>query len=149
MTHDDRKFFIVKHDLESLLVLPHFVWRTGKDSKNVPHRFDQIRIGDRWVSFAYMDNERDEQRISQISGFSECVRTKWYGSIPPEAISISGGATDAWFIKGEPCGAQPLQPVDVPPLAEILGRKLFNNEAITPISAADYERLRQSVLSPA
>jgi hypothetical protein len=146
MAQDDRKYFLIKHDRESLLALRHFIWRTGKDSKNVPHRFDQIRIGDRWVSFAYIDNERDERRISQITGFSECVRTKYYDPLPPEAIPISGEETEAWFIKGEPYGEQPSVPVDVPPIAQILGRRLFNQEAISVISADEFGRLRECVV---
>src|SRR5258705_12709469 len=116
MAQDDRKHFLVKHDLESLLALPHFVWRTGKDFNDPPPGLDQIRIGDRWVSFAFIDNERDKKRTSQIVGFSECIRTKWHGPIPREALSISNGETKAWFVQGEPFGKQPSAPVDVPPI---------------------------------
>lgn len=148
MTQDDRRYFLVKHDLESLLALPHYIWRTGKDTNDVPHRFDEIRIGDRWVSLAFIDNERDRRMTRKILGFSECIQTKWHGPIPPQALAISNGATDAWFIRGEPFETQPLAPVDVPRISQILERHPYTKQAVTPITAEEFERLRQSAFSP-
>lgn len=145
MAQDDRKHFLVKHDLESLRTLPHFIWNTRKDANHVPPGFGQLGIGDRWVSFAYIDNERDEQEISKITGFSECIRAKWYGRIPPEALSISNGKTDAWFVEGKAFEKQPSAPVDVAPIETILGRSMFRQRTISRITAEEFERLRQSV----
>jgi hypothetical protein len=65
MTNDNRRYFIVKHDLESLVTLPHYIWRIGVSSVKPPQRFDRVRIGDRWVSFAYIDNDRDRRPVSK------------------------------------------------------------------------------------
>ena len=149
MKQRERRFFVVKHDLESFQVMPHFIWRTGMDAQHVPARFNEVQGGDRWVSFAYMDNERDEQALSQIVGFSECVEACRYGDIPPAALAASDGETKAWLIKGEAFGEQPPSPVDVPPLDEIVGRTLWKQGAIIPIKEADFERLREAAMSKA
>jgi hypothetical protein len=146
MAQDDRKHFLVKHDLESLLTLPHFIWNIRKDANHAPPGYGQLGIGDLWVSFAYIDNERDRREISQITGFSECVRTKGYGPIPRQALSISNGKTDGWFVEGKAFENQPSAPVDVPPIETILGRSMFRQKTIHPITAEEFERLRQSVL---
>jgi len=104
MKQRERRFFVVKHDLESFQALPHFIWRTGKDANHRPQRFNEVDIGDRWVNFAYEDNERDEQPLSQIVGFSECVETYRHGEIPEAARYAADGETEAWFIKGEAFG---------------------------------------------
>jgi hypothetical protein len=147
MSEEDRRYFIVKHDRESFLAIKHHVWRTEMGSHEVPPRFDRIRVGDRWVSFAFIDNEQDRRPLSQIVGFSECVRPRKHEPIPPEILPVCDGETEAWFIKGQPFGNQPASPVDVLPLREILGRNLFNGQTITPISAEDFELLRQAVFN--
>src|SRR5437660_451334 len=86
---DDRNYFIIKHDLESLLDLPHYIWRTHLDPSTPPVRFDQVGVGDRWVSFAFKNNDREERRVSKITGFSECIRTMWYGTIPKQGLAGS------------------------------------------------------------
>jgi hypothetical protein len=149
MTKRERHHFVVKHDLEALNALPHVIWRTDKDANHVPHRFNEVHVGDRWVSFAYIDNERDKRRLSQITGFSECVRTKWFGSVPEAVRPIVPGVNEAWFIEGEAFGEQPPAPVDVPPIHEILGKRIFEQAGVIPITADDFERLRDRALTAA
>ncbi len=147
MALGERKYFVVKHDLESFLALPHYIWRTGKPASESPFRFDLVRAGDRWVSFAFIDNERDRGRISQIVWFSECVRAKWHGPIPKGGLAISGGETRGWLIQGEAFGEQPTAPADVPPIAAILGKGVFQQAAIIPIAAEDFDRMRGAAFS--
>src|SRR5436305_1486325 len=119
MSNANRRHFVIRHDLESLQAMMHHIWRTrvGRE-EGPPHRYDQVRVGDRWVSFAYIDNERDGNKLSQIVRFSECVRARWYSSVPPEVLPICDGESEAWFIMGEPFGEQPATPTDVPSLPE-------------------------------
>jgi hypothetical protein len=52
------------------------------------------------------------------------------------------------MIKGKEYGKQPLCPVAVPPISDLLGRRVFNNQAITPgISAREFEHIREIALS--
>lgn len=138
----ERKHFIVKHDLDSLTVLPQFVWRTGVGPRHAPGRFPQIKRGDRWVAFAYTTSDGRDKPLSLITGFFECAKEARWRHIPPQALSISGGETHAWVIEGRRCGRQPGEHVGVKPLDDILGRHTFHGQGITPITPDDFQKLR-------
>ena len=141
---ENRKHFIVKHGLDSFKALPNFIWRTGKGENDIPHRFDQIQIGDRWIGFAYTTSDRRERSLSLVTGFYECTHAAEYLDIPRAGQSCSDGETKAWMIEGQEFGAQPRKgiPVGVPPIADLLGRPIWNNQALVPIAADDFERIR-------
>ncbi len=145
---EDRRYFIVKHGLDSFEALPTFIWRTGKDSDDVPHRFNQVRDGDRWISFAYTTSDKGERPLSLVTGFYECTQEAEYRSIPRNALPISDGERKAWMIVGKPCGKQPRKPVGVPPINDLLSpKRVWNNQAIIPITDDDFDRIRDYTLS--
>ena len=136
---DNRRHFIVKHGLDAFEVLPNYIWRTGKGEDEVPHRFNQVRVGDRWVGVAYTTSDIRERPLSRVTGFFECVSEARYGELPPPAVGlpVSEGKARAWLIEGKVCGDQPKEPVGVEPIDDILERKLWKNQAIVPITAHD------------
>jgi hypothetical protein len=138
-----RKYFFVKHGLDSLLVLPNVIWRT--EEKAEPLKFKHVRKGDRWIGFAYTTSDFRERPLSQITGFFECTQESTFKNLPRRAAELSG-STEAWMIEGKPYGAQPNGPVGVPPIDELLGRKTFKGQTFIPIDENDFERVRKYTL---
>lgn len=147
MAKVERKYFIVKHGLDAFQALPNFIWRLGKDAITVPHRFSEVRIGDRWIGFAYTTSDRRERSLSRVTGFYECIEERAYGDIPPAGLPASDGATKAWLIEGEPCGEQPIEPVGVPPIADLLNKTFWKNQGLVPITEKDFDFIREFVLT--
>ena len=142
------RHFIVKHDLESLVALPNFIWRTGVTE--APKQFDQVKPGARWIAFAYTSSDKRERPLSQITGFYECTKIGCYREIPlPEKAFEERGWTErkAWMIEGDLYGAQPKQATDVPPIDQLLGRKHFKGQTLVPITADEYEHIRKETLA--
>src|SRR5579872_56133 len=103
---DNRRYFIVKHGLDAFKELPKYIWRTSKGEDEVPHRFKQVRLGDRWIGFAYTTSDNRERPLSRVTGFFECVTEARYGDVPPSALGlpVSEGKARAWLIEGNYCG---------------------------------------------
>lgn len=148
-TPEGRRHFIVKHGLDAFEILPNYIWRTSKSENEVPHRFNQVRLGDRWVGFAYTTSDNRERPLSRVTGFFECVSEARYDNLPPPAAGLTAtdGTERAWFIEGDACGVQPIEPVGVKPIDDILGRTLWKNQALVPITADDFDVIRQHTLS--
>lgn len=147
MAESDRKHFFVKHGLDALKALPHAIWRADKGRDDLPHWFSQVKKGDRWVAFAYTTSDRHERPLSLVTGFYECTKEKEYVPIPEAALDAADGRKWAWLIEGTPEGEQPKHPVGVPPINDMLQKSTWNNQAMVPITAADYDRIRRYMLS--
>ena len=50
------------------------------------------------------------------------------------------------MIEGEAYGPQPREPVDVPSIDELLGRRHFKSTMLVPIGAMEFEDIRRKVL---
>lgn len=135
--------FIVKHDLEAFSALPNYIWRTGTSSSKSPPGFSSFRPGHRWIGFAYTNNDKQEKRLSKVTGFYECVNKARYGDIP----LLSSNEGQAWLIEGKGLGEQPIEPVGVPPIDDLLGRKTFNQRTITCVSENEFDKIRNYTLS--
>ena len=144
---DDRKHFIVKHGLDAFEALPNFIWRTGMSADKVPHRFSQVRLGDRWIGFAYTTSDRRERPLSRVTGFFECVREAEFRDIPPAGLPVSEGDTMAWLIEGEQYGEQPLEPVGVPPFDDLLKKSFWKNQGLVPVTVGDFDFIRKYALA--
>jgi hypothetical protein len=140
----ERKYFVAKHDLASFLAWPGVIWRTGEI--DYPRGLKKIQVGDRWVEFAYINDEHRRDKTRQVVGFYECISlpTKRI-EIPPKPRSSCGNSKFAWAIKGRAVGWQPSFPVMVPPINQLLGKKKFGPETLTPITKDDFELIRQKV----
>ncbi len=148
MPQSDHNHFIVKHGLDAFEALPNFVWNTSERPKSIPHRYNQVKQGDRWIAFAYTTSDKRERPLSLVTGFYECAEVATYQDIPPEALPISDGEVKAWMIEGKPCGKQPRKPVGVPPINDLLSpKRVWNNQAIIPIAPEDYDRIRDYTFS--
>jgi len=147
MAKSDRKHFLVKHGLDAFEVLPNFIWRTDRGPRGMPPRFGQIKVGDRWVAFAYTTGDFREKPLSLVTGFYKCVNEAMYRHVP-KGVPISEydwrRSGFAWLVEGRTFGRQPRQPVGVPPMedARMLGRPYFKQEAVVPIKADEFERIR-------
>ena len=148
---DDRKYFIVKHDLGSFKMLPNFIWRTTKGPRSMPRNYKQVKEGDRWVGFAYT-SDVTERPLSLVTGFYECTGEGTYRRVPKELpLSFCSWKRRgyAWMVEGKLCGRQPRLPVGVPPIKDFLrpkGKRVFNNTAIVPIDAGVFDRMRDYTL---
>lgn len=150
MPKSNRNHFVIKHDLDSLQKLPNFVWRTNKRRDDRPHRFGQVKAGDRWVAFAYTSSDLQERPLSLVTGFFECSKEAIYRPVPKGLdLSIYDWEEKgyAWMIEGKVSGRQPKHPVGVPPLADLLRRPLWNNQAIVPITAEDFGLIQEYTFS--
>ncbi len=90
-----------------------------------------------------------ESGLSVVSlGSLSAWRRSASGDIPSAAVGlpVSEGNAPAWLIEGKKCGDQPDEPVGVPPIDDLLGRKLWKNQAIVPITAEDFNRIRTYTL---
>ncbi|MFH1755722.1 MAG: hypothetical protein ABIA59_08470 [Candidatus Latescibacterota bacterium] len=152
---EGRNYFIVKHGLADFKLLPGVIWRTNKGKRTIPHRFSEIKLGDVWTEFAYTTGDGRERPLSIVTGFYECTKEAWYDLAPKRARDeylelkyLWKKPGYAWMIKGKEYGKQPLCPVAVPPISDLLGRRVFTRQAITPgISAREFERIREKTLS--
>jgi len=143
----DKRYFIVKHDLESFKALPNYIWRTQKrengvwrpfPKNEVPQRFREVKRGDLWIGFAYTNNDNHERSLSHVKGFYECVKVYQYLDVPPRPEVEKG-----WFIEGKKYGEQPKYAVGVPPIDDLLGRTLWKNQALVPINFEDFDRIQR------
>jgi hypothetical protein len=142
----NRKYFIVMHGLDSLEALPNFIWNTDTGPKDPPHRYDQVKQGDRWIGFAYTTSDDRERRLSFVTGFYECIQKKSYRRIPTVKIPVPRGKKKAWMIEGEAFGRQLYCRVGVPPINDLLTpKRVWTHQAIIPISEDDFDRIRRYV----
>jgi hypothetical protein len=139
---DARRYFIVKHGLDAFEKLPDFIWNTAEGPRHPPHRYKELRPGDRWIGFAYTTSDRGERPLSLVTGFSKCVKKASYGPIPREARDE---CEKAWLIEGKRFGEKLRHPVGVPPIHDLLGKGVWNNQAITPITKEDFVKIEKYV----
>lgn len=131
------KYFIAKHDLCSLEVLPRFIWNTEAPKTRIPRGYRQIKKGDRWVSFAYTTSDKRERRVSLITGFFECVKEASFGKVSPNPLWKRG----AWIIAGKHWGPPLRTPVVIPPVESFLSKRIFNQATINRISRKEFQRI--------
>jgi hypothetical protein len=139
----ERKHLIVKHGLDAFTALPDFIWQTGVGPRHIPHRYNQIKRGDRWIGFAYTTSDNRERSLSLVTGFYECAREATYRTIPPRGCKVSNGKRKAWMIEGRAFGEQPRQPVGVLPINDLLNHRVWNNQGIIPISQSDFDNIKE------
>ncbi|MCX6353751.1 MAG: hypothetical protein NTZ78_02460 [Candidatus Aureabacteria bacterium] len=117
----------------------------------VPRNFKQVKIGDRWIEFAYIKDEIDRERCSLIMGFYECTREARYGDVSlrrRRSAWIDDWIDRAWMIEGKRYGEQPrYKPVSVPSIQDMLGRKVFERVTIMPIHGTEFIRIRKVALN--
>lgn len=141
---EDRKHFFVKHDLRSLTALPNFVWRTEKE---MPPGMRRIKEGDRWIAFAYIDDEENRQPVSLVTGFYECRASVERRRIPLEAADPAiSGETHAWMIEGDPIGKQPREPVAITSIDRLLGRPTFKGAMLVPVKPEEFDYIYKHVM---
>ena len=146
MSHlDGRKYFIIKHDLESFKLLPGFIWKTDILPPKMPRGFRLVEPGDVWIEFAHVRDERTREHCSLVTGFRRCVQAATYRRVPegpryPETDWVEKGF--AWMIEGEDFGEQPRCDVTIPPLQKLLDKDLFGRKTITEISAEEFNKIR-------
>lgn len=143
MKRRPRHYWIVKHGLDALTSLPNFIWRTGE--RKEPRTLLRVRRGDRWIGFAYTSSDARERPVSQVTGFRECIRESCYRDIPPKGRALDSYYKKAWMIEGRRQGWQPRTAVGVPPLEGLLGRRIFRQATLIPISKAEYDSIRREV----
>jgi len=148
---DDRRYWIVKHGLDAFEELPNFIWEITTGPRSMPHRYEQIKVGDRWIAFAYTTSDYRERALSLITGFYECTRNAKYRRVPkgvPSSGPLWRKKGYAWIIEGKPFGRQPRHPVGVPPLDDddMLGKPHFKNQTLVPISAEQFDQVRCETL---
>ena len=152
MNNDHRKYFIVKHGLDSLEALPAFIWRTGKEPDDMPRGYDKVGVGDQWIAFAFKDRDEQTRTLSHVTGFYECIATAQYRDIPPQALEISDEETKAWMIGGKRVDKALPEHVFIPGIekvlreADLLSKKLVPRVSIAEISRKQFEAIRRYVL---
>jgi hypothetical protein len=146
-TARDPRFFLVKHDLASLLGFPGRVWQTGRRSSDQPRSHRLIRPGDRWIAYAYETREGERDHASMVQGFYRSTGASAYVRLPKtrELSALGNAGTMAWVIEGEPDGKQPTRPVLITPLKALIKRRLFTRSSVIPLKRDEYWVVRDSV----
>ena len=93
-----RRYWVVKHGLDSLEALPNYIWNTGSISG--PRGFQSVAVGDWWIGFAHTTSDARERSLSLVTGFNECVERSRYRDIPRHAQKLEGSAKRGWMIRG-------------------------------------------------
>lgn len=145
-----RRYFIVKHDLQSFRAAPGVIWRTGNSRKEIPRGFRSIRRGDHWIEFAYVRDGIDREPCSLVSGFYQCTREAKFGTVPRRYRTrhwVRGWDSRAWMIKGKELSPQPrFGAVAVPPIDSMLGRVAAKQATIVPLrNAREFRLIRAEV----
>lgn len=135
----------MKHGLDAFEAHDNWIWNTGCRMREIPKGYKRIRKGDQWVSFAYTTSDKHEQRLNLVTGFYECTQERKYFTAPDGGLRTSE-AEHAWVIKGKPCGEPLRWHVGVPPISQLLRRKIFNQQAITEIAEREFSHIRQEAL---
>ena len=144
--HTGRSYFIVRHDLESLQVLPGCIWNSEQSPRKIPVGFRQVKPGDHWIGFAYTTSEYREKALSQVTGFYKNISANpRYGKLPPKAARAAR-TSHAWFLQGESMGRPLIEPVAILPINSFLKRKLFNQRTITRITKSEFNEIRDYTL---
>jgi hypothetical protein len=144
------KYFVVKHDLASLRVLPEYVWRTDCGKSTPPHRFNELTVGSKWVSYAYKKSDSSSERLRYVTGFSSCIEIAQYSQIPlPRSVLDTLDPrcpSKAWLIKGAPEGKKLENPVLVPSIDFFYDTPKFSRQAVTPITPREYRQIHEYVV---
>ena len=113
----------------------------------MPSRMRQVKEGDRWIGFAYIDDEDNRRPLSRITGFFECKAEVVRRRIPlkPGDPALAG-ETMAWMIEGEPHGHQSREPIGVPAIDKLLGRRHFKGAMLVPIKAEEFDAIKKYVM---
>ena len=143
---DGRKYFIVKHDLESFKLLPGFIWKTDNLPPKMPRGFRLIEPDDVWIEFAHTRDESNREQCRLVTGFRRCVQGATFRHVPegpryPESGWAKKGF--AWMIEGEDFEEQPRCDVTIPPLQKLLDKDLFGRKTITEISPEDFNKIHK------
>jgi len=147
---DDRQYFIVRHDLYSFTLLPGLIWRGGVPESKTPRGFRMVKPGDLWIEFAYTrDEEIDEsKRCSLVVGFNVCTKEAAYGRFPYDRATSrphSAWPRKGWMIDGRPYGKQPLYPVVVPSINQLLRQwrsRVVGRDTLTRIWRDEFDHIR-------
>ena len=143
---DDRRYFIVKRDLESFKLLPGFIWRSDVLPPKMPPGFRLIKPGDVWIEFAHTRDESSREQCRLITGFRRCVQGATFRPVPegpryPETEWAKKGF--AWMIEGENFEKQPRHDVTVPPIDGLLGRRLVRRRTINRIWPDEFDKIHK------
>jgi hypothetical protein len=155
---DMPQYFIVKHDLESFTAMLGFIWRTNLPKKQTPIGFRMVKVGDRWVEFAYRKGWDNTEPCSMVTEFYECTKAHWYGQIPMDEGTLGDNfweartaemikeyceGRSAHMIQGERCdGYQPRHPVTVPSIKQRIGRTVQPRVAVARIDYDEFGIIR-------
>jgi hypothetical protein len=137
------RYYIVKHGLDALQALPNYIWRTGEPK--LPKILSRVRPGDKWIGFAYTTGDSRERPLSLVTGFYECVRKAEYGRVPKRGLELMSRGSNAWLIEGREYGWQPMSPVGVPPIGDLIDRSYFRQTTLVEVSKQEYEGIRAYV----
>ncbi len=146
MPRPSKRYFLVKHDLASLTLLPGYIWNSINTHSKIPPGFRQVREGDEWISFAYTANGERKQKLSHATGFYRCIQPLTYGLLPASAQTVYGPELRGWHIIGMSVGTPLQAPVEIPPLGSFFNRELFPQRTVTEITRAEFDRIRNRVL---
>jgi hypothetical protein len=167
MPRTECRYFIVKHDLESLEQFPELIWRAKRRKGEQPRGYGSVRKGDRWIAFAYTDAwGAGQNALSLVTGFYECTEEAEFQRLPPsdadrrrwkcrgalyqsrlERLTEFARRPGVWLIVGEPYGDRLDEPIGVPPISRLLeGRSVFNQATLIPIDANEFKHIRKQVL---
>ena len=141
--------FVVRHDLRSLAFLPNYVWNTECGKEKIPHRYREITAGSKWISYAYTSSDDSDDRLRYVTGVFHCETPYRHGRIPLSPSARQRYDADCpecgWLIKGKPDGTPLTHRVLVPSIDYFFDTPKFRQQAVTPISKAEYDRIQQYV----
>ncbi|HVB88350.1 MAG TPA: EVE domain-containing protein [Candidatus Dormibacteraeota bacterium] len=126
------RYWLVKHDKESIKSRPGSIWREIEGCSRVPPNYRQVKIGDQFILYAYKTSEHmDSEPCQEIYGFYEVTREF-------EEEDLEEGRH--WTIKGNPLPEHKQGWVPIQDLTQFFEKKKFNQQAVIELTRVEFER---------
>jgi EVE domain len=129
------KYWLVKHDKESIKSRPGWIWTEIEDSRRVPPNYRQVKNGDKFILYAYKTSGgTNSEPCQEIYGFYEVAHEL-------QEENLDEGLH--WTIKGNLLPEHKQGWVPIQDLAQFFERKKFNQQAVTELTRVEFERFLQ------
>lgn len=126
------KYWLVKHDKESISSRPGWIWTEIEGSRRVPSNYQQVKKGDKFILYAYKTSGNvDSEPCQEIYGFYEVTREF-------EEEHLDEGPH--WTIKGNPLPEHKQGWVRIQRLTHFFEKRKFNQQAVIELTPVEFER---------
>lgn len=126
------RYWLVKHDKESIKTRPGWIWREVEGCSRVPQNYRRVKKEDKFILYAHeTSGDMDSERCYEIYGFYEVTREL-------KEESLKQGCH--WTITGRPLPKHKQGWVQIPHPTQFFEKKKFNQQSLIELKRAEFER---------